>query len=880
MESKIYQALLSPKEFFGIPILWLTTSMLVGFIPFLLLTILNTNFVTVLIGSFVPSTSLLFIGYILAQKDPNFTNIGRARLQHLADLYPKKQQTFSLESTWFEEPAGTTFKDRVIRKFFNPFSHLKISPLELPFLSIMNKDGLSTEGNLLISPDGLVTAFIKLEGLQYSSLSKGEIEQLFDLREGLFRRLSKDHTLSIYLIRFKEPKKILNNHQGLFKKIYQKHSEKLKIDFKNNYYIGLTTKKTIIKSKKTEAILEALLEQVNYAVANFKQAYKAYQIKDKELLSLVKTLANGQPQQAETTKPTALNLLNWAGLDRKLALEEYQYNLFEETFTYLQSGRQALFLSFKNLPEYSTGIFDALAQTNNECIAYIHFDNLSKTKAILNLNDKIRFFRNMKRNNTLTVELEELYDLIIAERLKLGKCYMQVQVIAEDAEQLKAAKNNVRQAIEARGFEINTDKTLKELLWLSQFPSRRKLNVRNFLITSENLADFVSFEDQPLGLTKNSFGNEPLCQFSTPSQSKYNLNFHISEESNVLGHTLVIGNTGSGKTTLTSFLLASALKYKNMRVIAFDQLNGLEIATRLMGGNYINFSDGMSINPFQLPEKEDTLDFFYEVLCNLPFEISHKDRTSIRQKLSDIFTWETESCYFKFIYDHICITGEPIHKEFEQWNKSGFFSQGQDSFNLNSPWTTFDLTELLNEDSKQARKKLGILVSYITQKIYSHSVGQPIIIFIDEFRRYLESPIFSKLFQRMIQELRKLNGVFICAVQSIRHIYNHPQGKENLQNFGKYIIYPSKEKTSEEAYREGLGLTDNEIDWLQNTNPSNRQVLVKTNGAESVVLDVDLSHLGTYLKAFNSDRQNVELMHKLIQENPNDYATQYFEKAR
>jgi hypothetical protein len=90
-------------------------------------------------------------------------------------------------------------------------------------------------------------------------------------------------------------------------------------------------------------------------------------------------------------------------------------------------------------------------------------------------------------------------------------------------------------------------------------------------MTSDNMAHFVTFSSDNAGLDKNSWGNEPVCKFYTDENSIYNFSFHETADKEALGNTIIIGGTGSGKTTFASFLLAQSMKYKKFKCMAFDR---------------------------------------------------------------------------------------------------------------------------------------------------------------------------------------------------------------------------------------------------------------------------------------------------------------------
>jgi hypothetical protein len=115
------------------------------------------------------------------------------------------------------------------------------------------------------------------------------------------------------------------------------------------------------------------------------------------------------------------------------------------------------------------------------------------------------------------------------------------------------------------------------------------------------MAHFVTFSSDNAGLDKNSWGNEPVCKFYTDENSIYNFSFHETADKEALGNTIIIGGTGSGKTTFASFLLAQSMKYKKFKCMAFDRGLGLNIFANVIDANYTDFSNGIqNINPLQI----------------------------------------------------------------------------------------------------------------------------------------------------------------------------------------------------------------------------------------------------------------------------------------
>lgn len=74
----------------------------------------------------------------------------------------------------------------------------------------------------------------------------------------------------------------------------------------------------------------------------------------------------------------------------------------------------------------------------------------------------------------------------------------------------------------------------------------------------------------------------------TAAQSPFYFNFHVND----LGHTLIIGPSGGGKTVVQNFLMAQ-LEKTGAQQIFIDKDRGAEIYVRSSGGTYLALRNGV-----------------------------------------------------------------------------------------------------------------------------------------------------------------------------------------------------------------------------------------------------------------------------------------------
>ena len=113
---------------------------------------------------------------------------------------------------------------------------------------------------------------------------------------------------------------------------------------------------------------------------------------------------------------------------------------------------------------------------------------------------------------------------------------------------------------------------------------------RIFKMLSKTAAVSIPLSTMPRGVANSDWGPGPLVVFPTAQGTPYQFQFHISDKPAAVGHTMTIGPTGGGKTTLFSFLIAQSLRHQKLKAFFFDRNKGAEIFTLSVGGKYITMN--------------------------------------------------------------------------------------------------------------------------------------------------------------------------------------------------------------------------------------------------------------------------------------------------
>jgi type IV secretion system protein VirB4 len=144
-----------------------------------------------------------------------------------------------------------------------------------------------------------------------------------------------------------------------------------------------------------------------------------------------------------------------------------------------------------------------------------------------------------------------------------------------------------------------------------QLPGNIDYVERKATISTLNLASYASLHNYPPGQSSGNHWGDYVTILDTTSSTPYYFNFHVRD----VGHSLIIGPTGAGKTVLMNFLCAQAQKFKP-RMYFFDKDFGGEIFIRALGGVYTTIDPGKvcNFNPLQLPDAGENRTFLIDWL--------------------------------------------------------------------------------------------------------------------------------------------------------------------------------------------------------------------------------------------------------------------------
>jgi type IV secretory pathway VirB4 component len=355
--------------------------------------------------------------------------------------------------------------------------------------------------------------------------------------------------------------------------------------------------------------------------------------------------------------------------------------------------------------------------------------------------------------------------------------YLTTTVTVWDRDQKLARRKllDVKQAIQSHGFIVR-EETMNWHAWLGSLPGNVYANVRRPIVHTVNLAHMMPVSSVWAGDPENEHLRRicgvgaPHVYCSTTGNTPFRLNLNVGD----VGHTLVIGPTGAGKSTLIGMFALSWLKYPDARVVIFDKDRSARAATLGVGGAC--YEPGAEDAPvgFQPLARIDTDDerawaseFLVGLLASQSMPVTPELRAAVDQTLHTLANDSnpknrTLTVYANLLRSHHKALGETLRPYTVGGNYGSIFDADHDTVTP-SFWTMFEMGHLMGLGPHVVVPAL----QYLFHRVEAQFDGRPTLLIVDEVWLFLGHPVFASRLQAWLKTLRKSNVTFASCTSQI-----------------------------------------------------------------------------------------------------------------
>ena len=474
-----------------------------------------------------------------------------------------------------------------------------------------------------------------------------------------------------------------------------------------------------------------------------------------------------------------------------------------------------------------------------------HF-NIAKTGFVSQIgNDPAKTdSRNVLVDESKQADIENLGDCLraLGDGQQLGELSLTVVLYERDRQTLES------QVGEFAGIFTNADgsllaETYNQLnAYFAIVPGNHAFNLRKLYLLNTNYADLsFLFTILPGEPTNGYLGTEYLAVLETDNDTPYYLNLHCGE----VGHTLILGMTGSGKTFLSVFLVQNAQKYQPQTYI-FDIGGSYESITRIFGGTYLNVgreSRDFTINPFSLPQTSENLQFlfsFFRVLIeghDQRYRMDFREEQRLWNAIERIYILEPRQRTVSNLAGIIGETKDRLHR----WTRAGqygfLFDNAEDALSF-AQFQTFNF-----RGWGDAPEVLEPLLFYMLHRA-GNEIADPDklstfkMFLLDEAWLFFRNETIRNYIVQAQKTWRKHRAVMVLSTQSLKELQESgllPVVAECCPT----KIFLANPEMDRAVYAEAFHLNDTELDLIAGLVPPGQMLIRKAQSSKKVRLNVD-----------------------------------------
>jgi type IV secretion system protein VirB4 len=385
---------------------------------------------------------------------------------------------------------------------------------------------------------------------------------------------------------------------------------------------------------------------------------------------------------------------------------------------------------------------------------------------------------------------------------------------------LKAAEK----VIQGRDFTCMPETLNAIEAWLGSLPGHLYANVRQPPVSTLNLVHMIPISAVWAGPPRNDhLDGPPLFYAETEGSTPFRFSPHVGD----VGHTLVVGPTGSGKSVLLALMALQFRRYGRSQVFAFDFGGSIRCATVACGGDWQDLAGALSddeaavqLQPLRniddVGERAWAQDWLSGLIAREGVTIDPVARDHLWSALTSLAS---------------APVGERTLTGLSVLLQSTELKQALAPFCLGGPFgRLLDAeTEELGTADFQAFETEGLIgsaaapavLAYLFHRIEDRLDGRPSLIIVDEGWLALDDGTFGGQLREWLKTLRKKNASVLFATQSLADIDNSAIAPAIIESCPTRIFLPNErafEPQIADIYRR-FGLNERQIEIVARAMP-------------------------------------------------------------
>ena len=382
--------------------------------------------------------------------------------------------------------------------------------------------------------------------------------------------------------------------------------------------------------------------------------------------------------------------------------------------------------------------------------------------------------------------------------------------------------------------------------WFSRMPAQpRRRQCRSVFVSAGAVASMAPIFGPPVGTPRSGhLKKAALAILETQWRTPYYYDLFKGD----VGHTLVLGATGAGKSFALNFLLVQALQY-DPRILILDLGGSYRRLTEFLGGGYMELSPegdtggGFRLRPFSLPAGERTFGFLAGWIARLlrigGWTLGGEDPSEIRARVEDIYAFAPARRTLGVLVRSLPSKMWPA---MGRWHGSGawgrYFDNAADGDDLNfEDWQVIDMAGAAEHEDLCEAALFYLLERLRLTLENPDETARVKLMVVDEAWRYLQDPAVLSYLAEAAKTWRKKNAALIIATQSAVDVTGTAGAEALLESMPTklFLANPDLPDKAAETFR----LNPSEVNTIRGLIPKRELYLRRTDAAGILRLEVD-----------------------------------------
>jgi type IV secretion system protein VirB4 len=411
-----------------------------------------------------------------------------------------------------------------------------------------------------------------------------------------------------------------------------------------------------------------------------------------------------------------------------------------------------------------------------------------------------------------------------------------ITVWDEDWEAAEEKVRAVERIVNGLGFTCIRETVNAVEAWLGSLPGHVYANVRQPLVHTLNLAHLMPLSAVWAGPAHNAhLDGPPLLHAETSGSTPFRLSTHVGD----VGHMLIVGPTGAGKSVLLSLIALQFRRYAGSQVYIFDKGNSARAAVLAMGGEHHalgaapdDIMNSLAFQPLRNIDDPATRSWAAEwigaLLAHEKVTVTPEVKEAVWSALNNLATAPAEERTLTGL--SVLVQANALKAALQPYTLDGPFGRLLDAADDRlalSDVQCFETEELMHE----AGVVLPVL-TYLFHRLEERFDGRPTLLILDEAWVYLDNPLFAARIREWLKVLRKKNVSVIFATQSLADVADSSIAPAIIESCPQRIFLPNDravEPQARAAY-ERFGLNDRQIELIAQATPKRHYYLQSRRG--------------------------------------------------